>query len=190
MQTVEHYRTDVVLIEKELMRRTWYVPYLQYRYPDVMKNVKREADAYMELLVQFEHDADTFKANSMLVQQIQQRFVELLNAILTTNAKRPLYVTFEIMNDEGGLGNQFEPYPVGPLVRLVERGGKGQRVSFNHTDSLVQSLRGRTERLDDGLRKMVRGLVDANIRYTNDIGDSAAVSHFRLIDAQLLQRRR
>lgn len=190
MQTVDHYRTDVVLIEKELMRRTWYVPYLQYRHPDVMKNVQREANAYMELLVQFEHDAEAFKANSSLVQQIQQRFIELLNAILVTNSNRPLYATFEIINEEGGLAEQFEPYPVGPLVRLVERGGKRQSVRFDHTDSLVQSLRGHTERLDDGLRKMTRGVVDANIRYTNSIEDSAAVSHFRRIDAQLLQRRR
>lgn len=190
MQTVEQYRTDVVLIEKELLRRTWYIPYLQYRHPDVMHKVRREADAYMELLVQFEHDADAFKSNSSLVQQIQMRFVELLNAILTANTDRPLYATFEIMNEEGGLGRQFEAYPVGPLVRLSERGRKVQSVSFSHADNLIQGLRGRAERLDDGLRKMVRNEVESNIRYASSIGDSASVSQFRRIDAQLLQRRR
>lgn len=190
MQTVEHYRTDVVMIEKELMRRTWYVPYLQYRHPDVMTKVKAEADAYMELLVQFERDGDAFKADGSLVQQIQQRFVALLVAILKTNADRPLYITFEIMDDEPAIPQQFEPYPVGPLVRLSVGGGKGQRVSFNHTDSLIQGLRGRTERLDEGLRKTVRGAIETNIRYANSVGDSADVSHFRRIDAQLIQRRR
>ncbi|MDZ4745907.1 MAG: DUF2723 domain-containing protein [bacterium] len=190
MQTVEHYRTDVVMIEKELMRRTWYVPYLQYRYPEVMKPVQAEADAYMQLLVQFERDADEFKSNSVLVRQIQQRFVDLLVAILKKNSDRPLYLTFEIMDDEPELLRQFEVLPVGPLIKIAVGGGKGQRVSFNYTDSLIQGLRGRSERLDDGLRKTVRGVLETNTRYANTVGDSAGMSHFRRLDAQLIQRRR
>lgn len=189
-QAVEHERPDVVMIEKELLRRTWYLPYLQYRHPDVMKGVKAEVDSYMELLVQFENDADAFKENSTAVQQIQQRYVALINAILATNSTRPLYTTFEIINDEKGLAEGYDYYPVGPLRRLTVGGVKGQRLRYDHTDELVEGLRGHNERLDDGLRKLVRNNIATDIRYAKITGDSADVSHLSRIDAQLIQRRR
>ncbi len=118
LQTVEGVRPDVVMIDKELIRRTWYLPHLQHLYPDVMKGAKAAIDAYMPWLEQFEADADAFKTNPRNNAEIQRRFVDVLNAIVESNTDRPIYITPEMMTDEQGFAAEYRAVPVGRLVRL------------------------------------------------------------------------
>lgn len=90
-QLVKHYRPDVVVVDKELLRRSWYFLQLENRYPWLIKNSQREVDAFLKELHKFEHDAPYDPA------LIQARYVEMIRSmIMNAIPERPVYVTTEI----------------------------------------------------------------------------------------------
>ena len=168
LQTVEGVRPDVVMIDKELLRRTWYLPHLRHHYPDVMKGASTAIDAYLPWLEQFESDADAFTANPSNNREIQGRFVAMLNAILDANADRPVYITPEMMTDEQGFAANYTAVPEGPLVRLV----KGERAKGLNSETasrwvgeVVESLVMKRSRLDSAMSALVVSNLASNAMY-------------------------
>jgi hypothetical protein len=171
MQTVEGFRTDVVMIDKELLRRTWYAPYLQHLYPQALKGATPAMNAYAPWLEMFEADADDFMKSRANIDEIQRRFVDMLNAIIDTD--RPVYITQEILGEESGFAVGYRAVPVGPLLRLV-RGEVSQNASLEKVKNLQASLSGRTTRLDSGLRDVaINALANTARRYAQIEGDTA-----------------
>lgn len=94
LQQIEKYRTDVVLIEKELLRRTWYLEQLRKWYPVVINKSRKEIDDYLQQLELFESD------KPYTPNVIQARFINLLKSFVEKNIdKHPIYVTFDILGD-------------------------------------------------------------------------------------------
>lgn len=168
LQTVEGVRPDIVMIDKELLRRTWYLPHLQHLYPDVMKGASTAIDAYLPWLEQFESDADAFTANPSNNREIQVRFVAMLNAILEANADRPVYITPEMMTDEQGFAANYTAVPEGPLVRLVKgetaKGRNGERAK-RWVGDVVESLVMKRTRLDSAMSALVVSNLASNAMY-------------------------
>lgn len=79
---VEGFREDLQIIDINLMRRSWYLEYLRQEYPDLMAAVKNEDDRFTEQLLKFEYK------HPYEPSVIQARFVELLNALVTTGIRR------------------------------------------------------------------------------------------------------
>ncbi|MBU3741564.1 MAG: DUF2723 domain-containing protein [Candidatus Kapabacteria bacterium] len=154
LQTVEGERPDITLVDKELLRRTWYLPYLQRRYPTTMSGVKGAADAFLPWLERFETEGEAFTQDRRAVRTIQERFVGVLNAVLAANDGRPLYVTPELLSEEAGFAAGYVAVPVGPLIRLQRSTAPVQGTNMQQLSTLAESLRGRTERLDIGMREM------------------------------------
>ncbi len=57
-QYVENFRRDVVVIDKELLRRSWYYNQIERNYPDVIKNIKDDIDKFLIALKPFEHSEE------------------------------------------------------------------------------------------------------------------------------------
>lgn len=94
LQQIEKYRTDVVLIEKELLRRTWYLEQLRKWYPIVSNKSRKEIDDYLQQLELFESDQPYDPS------VIQDRFINLLKSFVEKNIdEHPIYVTFDIFGD-------------------------------------------------------------------------------------------
>jgi len=109
-QHVEGWRRDVTVVDKELLRRSWYLTELERRYPELMGRVRPEVEAFRKELDKFEHD---LPYNSAV---IQARFVSMIGALLRTALERgPVYVTLEI---EPEFTAGYQRVPVGPLLRL------------------------------------------------------------------------
>jgi len=90
-QLVEHVRPDVVVLDKELFRRSWYFPQLENQYPWLIERSRAEVDAFLQELYKFEHN---LPYNSNV---IQARFEAMILSFLEKNlAERPVYVTHEI----------------------------------------------------------------------------------------------
>lgn len=87
-QHVEQLRPDVVVLDKELFRRSWYFPQLRAMYPDVMQRSQKEVDAFLPELYKFEHDLPYDPA------VIEARYAALLRSFMTAPA--PVFVTPEI----------------------------------------------------------------------------------------------
>ncbi|MFN3781299.1 MAG: DUF2723 domain-containing protein, partial [Candidatus Kapaibacteriota bacterium] len=79
LQQVEGYRKDVVLIEKELLRRTWYLEQLRRWYPQVINKSKLEMEKFLEQLELFESD------KLYDPREIQFRFENLLRSFVAKN---------------------------------------------------------------------------------------------------------
>ncbi len=114
LQHVEHVRPDVCVIDKELLRRSWYFKYLARAYPWLVERSATEIAQYREYLDQFEHN------RLRDAGEIQRRYVVMLASFVTRNPERPAYTTFDV--DGGADAKQLLPgvarVPVGLLFQL------------------------------------------------------------------------
>lgn len=108
-------RPDVVIIDKELLRRSWYYRYLKKQYPGFYESCRPEIEAFLPQLRLFEQDRAYDPA------EIQSRYIKLLNALVLRNYyDMPAYLT---RADPGGdyqfLVPNHERTPEGLLYRLT-----------------------------------------------------------------------
>lgn len=107
-------RPDVTMIDKELLRRSWYYRYLKSEYPDFYESCRPEIEAFLPQLDLFEHGKSYDPA------QIQTRYMKMLNAMVLRNYyDKPAYLS---RADGGGdysqLAPGYERVPEGLLYRL------------------------------------------------------------------------
>ena len=141
-QIVNNVRPDIAIVDKELLRRSWYFVELERRYPWLINGSRKKVDAFLTELNKFEHEIP-YEAGT-----IQLRYVEMIQSFITRNiVTRPVYVTTEI-----------EPEFTAGLQRIPE--GLAFRV-FN--DTLRHTMRNvpmtfrsfeRRGRLEDALVNM------------------------------------
>jgi hypothetical protein len=90
-QLVENKRTDVIVIDKELLRRSWYLHHLELRYPLLIQQSKPELEAYTKELYKFEHN---LPYNANVIEYCYANFIQSI--IEKNHNARPIYVTQEI----------------------------------------------------------------------------------------------
>lgn len=94
-QHVEKKRSDVLIIDKELLRRSWYFEQLERWNPDIISSVEQEKEAFLKTLLPFERD------NPFNPALIQQKFTSLITAIIYKNYQsRPVYLSSELVDME------------------------------------------------------------------------------------------
>lgn len=114
LQSVERVRLDVTVVDKELVRRSWYVEFLRRQFPHLAERSMPELEHYLPYLEQFEHDRLSD------VDGIQRAFVELLRSFLTRSPERPCYSTYhaDANVDAKEALRGFRMVPEGLLFRL------------------------------------------------------------------------
>ncbi len=91
LQVVEGFRPDVIVVDKELLRRSWYIGYLRNRYPALLEGLGTESEALLAELRKFErglpYDPRT----------IESRYAGLIAGMISRHySARSVYVTAEI----------------------------------------------------------------------------------------------
>jgi hypothetical protein len=114
LQHVDGVRPDVCMIDKELVRRSWYFNHLSRAHPWLAERSRLEIDGYRRYLDQFEHGRLQEPA------EIQRRYIALLESFVTRNPERPAYTTYGV---EAGLDAQqmlagVSRVPVGLLYQI------------------------------------------------------------------------
>ncbi len=90
-QLVRGERPDLIIIDKELLRRSWYLKQLEHQHPALMAAVKEEVAAFRKELDKFEHGLPY--AGGV----IEGRFVGMIRRMIERGMERgPVYVTAEI----------------------------------------------------------------------------------------------
>src|SRR5262249_30749704 len=99
LQRVEGYRRDVVMVEKEVVRRTWYPMQLRRWYPETIARSESE-------LALFEEDLQLFESGKPYDRgRIQARFIAFLNSLIDRNiSDRPVYLTLDVVQTEPSVG--------------------------------------------------------------------------------------
>jgi Protein O-mannosyl-transferase TMEM260-like len=152
-QIVKGYRTDVAVVDKELLRRSWYFLQLERRYPWLIQHSKAKVDAYLKELYQFEHELPYNPA------AIQSKYVEMIQSFVANSINsRPVYVTPEI---EPEFTTGFARVPEGLAFRLfADR-------AFHGTDVVPYNVRPfqRRGRLEDVIKNMYLNSLNARGTY-------------------------
>lgn len=121
---VKNIRADIVVIDKELLRRSWYYTFLERNYPEIYKNSKPEIEKFSAELYKFEHDLPYDQA-------IVKAFSDLMTSFVTNNPGRRIYTTWEIEQSKNELfAEDYSRIPDGLLFRLVPKDSlKNNKVS-------------------------------------------------------------
>lgn len=91
-QYLRNFRKDLIIIDKELLRRTFYLDYLRKVYPDFTNKIKSKLEKYEKYLYQFEYN----KLKNSL--EIQNAYINLLSSFIE-NKKDNAYLIFLNLND-------------------------------------------------------------------------------------------
>ena len=94
-QFVEDYRKDVTVIDKELLRRSWYYNQLERHDPNVLKNLKNDVNSFLDALKPFER-SENFNANLL-----ESLYRKIMTGLVEENAdKRSFYIAPELVEAE------------------------------------------------------------------------------------------
>lgn len=153
-QSVEHYRPDIILIEQELLRRTWYPHFLVKMYPELYKS-KQQIEIYNQELEKFEQDLEYSGA------ELQSRYEQLINSWIDQSIEsgRPVYITAEVLQQEPKVAALYEKIPQGLAFKLVKPKADGMPVlplSSHKMDikPFAASIKNRKGHLYDGIKQM------------------------------------
>lgn len=107
-------RRDVVLVNKELLRRSWYLAHLRKRYPEYMAACQGQVERYQVRLSDFEH------GRPYDARELQSLYQGLLNALLLNNYydNSPYLTQPRLLGDYDGVAAQYQRVPEGLLYRL------------------------------------------------------------------------
>jgi len=109
-QHVRSVRRDVSVVDKELLRRSWYLRELEVQKPWLIHASQGEVGAFRRELEKFE------KGTPYNPEVIQARFVEMITAFVNkSRLSRPVYVTGEI---EAEFTQGYQRVPEGLAFRL------------------------------------------------------------------------
>jgi hypothetical protein len=112
---VKNIRRDIVVIDKELLRRSWYFKYLHKHYPEVYERSRTEIEKFLPELDKFEHDVPYDQ------RLINNAYLDVLTSFVAKNPDRKVYTTWEIeQNQQEPFAQSFTRIPDGLLFRLVK----------------------------------------------------------------------
>jgi tetratricopeptide (TPR) repeat protein len=157
MQELESYRRDVVVIDINQLRRSWYFGYLERAYPETMRRARKQVDAFLEDLRHWESDPSLFERDVSLNQRIASRHRDLILTLVANHVRSAsVHITQEIAAyPEGGPEREWiqqilEAYQIVP-------------------DGLVFRLYGDEEIHSPAQVKLAtRGLNDGTLKFADD----------------------
>lgn len=150
-QLVENFRKDVTVIDKELLRRSWYYNQLETNHPNLLKGIKPEVEQFIEALKPFEREQKD-KTNNQLLELLYRK---IMTGLISTNInKHDYFIAPELVNGEMKRGEFQLPegYTLVPYLFLFKVVNTGDyvnapspdfRIRFDsRDDKYVTSLRG------------------------------------------------
>ncbi|QQS35086.1 MAG: DUF2723 domain-containing protein [Ignavibacteriales bacterium] len=95
LQYIEGFRKDVIIVDKELLRRSWYYNQLQTQHPDLLDNMQPDVTQFLKALEPFER-SETYDANLL-----ENLFRRIMTDLVATNIeKRNFYIAPEVLENE------------------------------------------------------------------------------------------
>lgn len=126
-QMVKGIRPDIALIDKELLRKTWYIRHIQIHYPEIYERSKTEFEIYNTELIKFEKETNRYtnpqtEADRQDLMKINTAFMNLLNSMVERNYNDyGIYTTSEIEQaTQERFGKEYTRIPEGILFRYVK----------------------------------------------------------------------
>ncbi len=143
-QYVKGVRPDVIIIDKELCRRMWYLRHIKLHFPEIYQRTKKEFDAYENELIKFEKYTDRYlypKTDFDLkeLDKIRAAFLTFLNSLVDNFQDKNFYTTYDIEDVEAPFekfGKEYFKIPEGLLVRYSKQ--KECDTNYNDPDYVIK----------------------------------------------------
>ena len=153
VQHILNFRPDVSVIDKELLRRSWYYNQMKTNFADVVTPIQNEVDAFLTELKPFEQERPYNK------EFIEATYQAVMTGIVSTNVtKRPVYIGVEMV--EGEMQRREFSLPPGYTVipdlfcfRVVKAGEYAPAADPNYTIRFPKEMTDYTETI----KKIVSG---------------------------------
>ncbi len=149
-QFVEKRFPDMIFIDVELLRRSWYIEMLRNNYPDYMRLSAKETDEFLSAVKPFE-EGEKFDPNF-----IQSKYMAMINSFIDYHYEsRPIYLTiyYPIRPLENGVAPGYGRESCFIAQRLVLPGAKIQDVDYRQFDFPdMFSTAGSGDRMSDMLK--------------------------------------
>lgn len=119
-QNVEHFRKDVVVVDKELLRRSWYYNQLKRNHSDAIKKIDDEVNQFLIALQPFEKN-DNYDA-----QLLEKNYQAVMTNLIAKNIEeRNCYIGIELFQNEMqrnefNLPAGFQIVPYNLLFKVVK----------------------------------------------------------------------
>ena len=154
-QQIEHLRTDVKVVDVNLLRRVWYFDYLQHAYPDLLQRSRGPVDAFVADLKDWERDPSIYARDRELTLKINTAFLEMIQSFVRNESMLgPVYMTNDLVSAE--TNNSDVTKWLTQTYQLVP-------------DGLVFQLTNDREFHDPpDLHLQTRGLADGSLRFAPD----------------------
>uniref|UniRef100_A0A7V2ZII6 DUF2723 domain-containing protein n=1 Tax=Ignavibacterium album TaxID=591197 RepID=A0A7V2ZII6_9BACT len=94
-QLVENFKPEIAIVDKELLRRSWYFNQLERNYPGILSGIQTEINLFLDALKPFERNENY---NAALLENLYRRIIE--NLISTNFEKREIFIGPEIFDNE------------------------------------------------------------------------------------------
>ncbi len=119
-QFVEQYKRNVAVIDKELLRRSWYFNQIKADHPDIIDDMDTEINLFLDALKPFERDQ---KYDAALLESLYRRI--MTNLISKNFDERDVYIgpelfDAEMQRGEFALPEGYNLVPDGFLFRVVK----------------------------------------------------------------------
>ncbi len=112
LRYIEGKRPDVVYLDKELCRRSWYFDYVKTAHPDLFRTSEEEIKEFIKEVYPFENQLsfDPFV--------IQEAYINMLNSFFVKNyGQKPIY---DDLVGEKKIGKMFAKIPEGLVYSLKD----------------------------------------------------------------------
>ncbi len=153
---VEQQRRDIMVVDIQMLRRSWYYDYLKTAYPDLISQNQTAVDSLLRELRHWEQDPKAFAESPALIKRINDRFYEMILSFISTHLKQAsVYVTLDVGTATMGqdaeltraLLNSYQLVPQGLVFQLA-------------TDRNFQP--------DHGGEFLTRGIFDGAFKFADD----------------------
>ena len=109
-------RRDLRIIDVELMRRGWYLDYLDRQYPELTAPAAAQLETYRQLRDDWERAPRQFESNTARVQALQNAYIDAINALIdAAAAQNQVGISHDM---ESGIAAGYTWIPVGLTFRL------------------------------------------------------------------------
>ncbi len=167
-QFVENFRPDVKIIDKELLRRSWYYNQMNLNYPETFSKMKNEINGFLEALKPFERD-ENFDP-----QKLEFFYRAIMSKIITDNIDKyaiylgPEMVENEIQRGEFSLPKGYNLVPCGLLFKITR--------DTNYCHQNIKDINIRFFKNEDkyinNMKNIVYSMMTSRAIYENNYGNS------------------
>jgi hypothetical protein len=134
LQKIRHVRPDVVMLDINLMQRSWYVKQERRAHPDVFNGLDCEIGQFLKEVAVFE------ARKPFDGKRIETAYLALMNGIIEKNMKhRPVYVRDMQASRHPGIAASFSKSPGAFFLRISE--ASEQNFILNPDNILTENSR-------------------------------------------------